>query len=340
MFDFVTIGGATRDIFFKTDKGWVSKGKNILKQSIMCFEYGAKVIPKEAYFSFGGGAVNTAVSFTRLGLKAATIISLGDDENADAALDYLKKERVKVNPQFVRSRGINGTGISVIIVDKGGDHTAILYRGTNNKLKIKNWDWINKTKWVYVSSLTGQSDLILSRLKREISKSKTKLVWNPGHAQFKRGYKSLKGLLSRTHVLILNKDEALEFLLTKRKVKNCNDVRSLIAEIREWGPEIVVITDGKRGTYVSEDSKIFFAPPMKTKVVDTTGAGDAFGSSFVAGLEMYKDTKKALNLASVNASSVVSKYGTQAGLLKISQIRRVKKSVKISEVKKFNKCES
>jgi len=52
------------------------------------------------------------------------------------------------------------------------------------------------------------------------------------------------------------------------------------------------------------------------KRVDTTGVGDAFGSSFVAGLELYKgNIQKAMHLGVKNTASVVSQQGAQNGLL-------------------------
>lgn len=328
IFDFVTIGAATRDIFFKTDRDWVVKNEDPLKQRLMCFEYGAKVIPKDAHFAFGGGAANTAISISRLGLRVSAIASLNEDETADAILKHLKTERVKTN--LAISKGHYRTGLSVIIVDKNGDHTAILYRGTNNNLSIKNWDFLEKTKWIYMSSLTGKSELVLNRLERELFKCRTKFAWNPGGTQLKKGYEGLKKLISQTDALILNKDEAAELVSSKDKKIDCQNINSLIYEIKHWGSKIVIITDGANGAFAFDGKVIYQAKTVKAKVIDTTGAGDAFGSSFVAGLEILKDTKKALALATINASSVVSHYGAQAGLLPLYKVKGLNK-VKVLE---------
>lgn len=333
MFDFVTIGGATRDILFKTDKDWIVKNKDPLRQRLMCFEYGAKVVPREVHFSFGGGALNTAVSFTRLGLKAIAYISLGCDETADAILENLKKEKVEVN--LIPCQGLHRTGISVIIADRNGDHTAILYRGTNSKLNIKNWDFLKKTKWVYISSLTGESDSILKKFEKEIGKHKTKFAWNPGPVQLRKGYSGLKNLMSETDCLILNKDEATEIALSKDKDCDYRKPENLLLEIEKWGPKIVVITDGANGAFAFDGKTIFKVPAVKTKAIDTTGAGDAFSSSFTAGLEIKNSIKEALRIASVNASSVVSRLGAQNGILTKEQAEKLKNKVKVSVTNKM-----
>jgi len=85
-----------------------------------------------------------------------------------------------------------------------------------------------------------------------------------------------------------------------------------------FGPRIAVITNGRHGADVISGNKTYHQPIVKEKKrVDTTGVGDAFGSSFVAGLELYhNDIKRALLLAAKNSAAEVSQQGAQKGLLK------------------------
>jgi sugar/nucleoside kinase (ribokinase family) len=56
--------------------------------------------------------------------------------------------------------------------------------------------------------------------------------------------------------------------------------------------------------------------------VDTTGIGDSFNSSFLAGLEIYKgDIQKSLELGAKNSASVISQQGAQNGLLTIKDLK-------------------
>ena len=78
-----------------------------------------------------------------------------------------------------------------------------------------------------------------------------------------------------------------------------------------------VMTDGPKGAYVSDGEYFYQAKIFKEKkLVDRTGAGDAFGSGFVAGLIQKEDVLRALRLASANATSVVETVGAQAGILR------------------------
>ena len=99
-------------------------------------------------------------------------------------------------------------------------------------------------------------------------------------------------------------------------------MKNLLSALSFYGPKIVVITGGREGADAIFKGKIYHQPIIKEKRrADTTGVGDAFGSAFIAGLELYKrDIKKSLLLAARNASSVVSLPGAQNGMLRKKDI--------------------
>jgi sugar/nucleoside kinase (ribokinase family) len=89
----------------------------------------------------------------------------------------------------------------------------------------------------------------------------------------------------------------------------------------------LVITDAERGSKVSDGKTVWRAGVFRErKLADRTGAGDAFGSGFVAGL-MQKGEKcekgickpqniaYALRLASANATSNIESIGAKSGIL-------------------------
>jgi ribokinase len=352
-FDVVTIGGATRDITFFTDQGvLIDNKKDPTRERLFAFEYGAKIKIKEAYFTLGGGACNTAVAFSRLGLRAAPIIRIGNDKNGQAILDDLKKEGI--NTKFVQVDKKLPTGFSFIVASgRGRDHVAFLYRGANDKLLTDSHRFFtdfhrSQIKWFYVSSLTGRNwKNILNKLYNisnfQSSTFNPQICWNPGATQLKAGYRGLAKYLRKTDVLILNKDEATELVLSQQSRIKQLTIKKLLKVILSWGPKIAVITCGAKGAYIGEiigeirgktcdelaepfvkirDIKVYYSPALKKKKVDTTGAGDAFGSSFIAGLILYKNNiKKALKLAILNSGSVVQHIGAQNGLLKMSDVR-------------------
>jgi len=321
--DVVTVGGATRDIMFYSNEGiLVENPGDILRQKLIGFEYGAKIKPTDLRLVLGGGGCNAAVSFARLGLKTASFIRLGLDRDGDAVQAELVDE--KINPRFIERDAKERTGLSFIVIDNAsGEHVAFLHRGANDQMLMSQTELRRaRTKWFYVSSLSGKYwKRSLQNLTRYLDyHKKIRLAWNPGSTQLASGRTGLSRLLKLTEVLILNQDEATELVLSGNKKNVIKNIWSMAKVLHSWGPNIVVITKGKKGAIVYDGQNRYIEKATSTKRLDTTGAGDAFGSSFVAGLIMYRsNVQRALRLAIVNSGSVVGAIGAQEALLKKKQ---------------------
>ncbi len=326
--DVITVGGAVKDITFYTNQGKIiPTPHDLTAQKMLAFEYGAKIDTKEVHLSWGGGAANSAMSFSNMGLKSATLVRLGRDEVGKELLKNLKK--VGIDTRLVQFDNKLATGFSIIvgIESKDRDHVGFLYRGANNNLDIpKNIKSALVPSCIYISSLSGQNWLKnLKNIFLLAKNSKSKIAWNPGNLQLQGGKRILGSFLKDANILILNKDEAIELVLSGMKIgkKNpsyLNKPLYLLNILHEWGPKIVVITEGKKGSWSFDGKKIFRQKAIKTKVADTTGVGDAFGSTFVSGLLLKNDIKKSLQMAALNSSSVAKKVGAQNGLLKKDEI--------------------
>jgi sugar/nucleoside kinase (ribokinase family) len=78
----------------------------------------------------------------------------------------------------------------------------------------------------------------------------------------------------------------------------------------------LVITDGAKGARIWLRGKMHYQPSLSKKVVDTTGAGDSFCSSFLAGYIFYcGNILKALKLAALNSAYNLTGIGAQDPLL-------------------------
>lgn len=325
-FQVVTIGGATRDINFYTREGKVmSNPDDLTRQKLIGFEYGGKLISEKVNFSLGGGGCNTAACLSRLGLKVASFVCVGKDREGEAVIANLKQERVDTS--FVSYSPTFSTGFSFVIIDENLDeHVIFLYRGANNYLTIKKNELLGlKTDWLYVSSLSGHHWREISEKVLEAVKKKGfKLAWNPGETQLKAGKKGLNKLLKYTDVLLLNKDESIRLVMSDRgKIKGINDPRVISKIIQGWGPKVFVLTNGRKGAYAYDGQKIHYSPIYPIKVADTTGAGDAFGASFIAGLKMFKnDLDKAIKVATINTAFQVSVLGAQKGILFLKDLKK------------------
>lgn len=322
-YDVVTIGGATEDLAIHTDEGLIiNNKKDILRQKLVAFEYGAKVKVTKSSGSFGGGAVNAAISLSRLGFKVASLVAVGNDERGSRIIKNLKKE--KVNTKLVQIIKNEASGFTTSIVCQDNEHVSFPVRGANSMLTIANniSRKLKKTDWLYLTSLSGKKEAWLKVLDPIFKLIDVKIAWNPGHLQLIEGKKTLSKFLKKTDLFIVNIDEARELVMSddkygKNKADFFNDTKKLLKIIKQWVAGTVVITEGKKGaTAIGTDNKIYKISSNPIKQVNTVGVGDAFGSSLVAGLKMYDgDILKAMELGKSNAASVITKEGAQTGLL-------------------------
>jgi len=324
-YDFITIGGATEDITFYTDEGvLINNKKDLIRQKLLAFEYGAKVKVDKSFSGFGGGAANAAVNLSNFGFKTACLSAIGEDARGQRILNNFQKRGVDI--ALVQKIKNIETGFSFLLVGPSNEHIVFSNRAANSQLRITNYALriMENTGWFYLTSLSGDWHAALDKI---FSVKGVKIAWNPGHRQILTGLKGIGKYFKKTTSLIVNKDEAIELVMSDKKYKTksrafLNNVKNLLIALNSYGFKIVVITCGRLGADAISESKIYHQPIIKEqKRADTTGVGDAFGSSFVAGLELYKqDIKKSLLLAARNAASVVGSPGAQNGLLTKKEI--------------------
>ncbi len=328
MFDCITFGGATRDIFFKTAKGVIFPDPEDAEEKMLAFKYGQKIITDNAYFSFGGGAFNAAVSMAKSGLKVAAHINVGRDESAYSIVQQLKF--LGIDTSLVMTDPENHTAMSILVIDKK-DHVAFLHRGANNYLKTPPADKLKNTKWFFITSLTGESAKMLPDLIDFASTNNIKVALNPGSAQLKGDCRQLKALIEKIELLILNREEAETLICSNEACEIIEDNNVLLSKAQKLGAKRVIITEGAKGSYYTDSELVNFEPAFKENgvAVDTTGAGDAFGSTFMANIIQGASTPLAQKRAAVNAASVTEYIGAQEGLLTPKAIEAKLKKIKV-----------
>lgn len=310
-FDLITVGGATVDISFYSKEGELISTGNAIKQKLLAFEYGAKIVADRVFNTFGGGCANVAVSASRLGLRTATVCRLGKDDFGKRVLANLTANKVDVG--LIRLDDKNPTGFTVILTadNPSKEHIAFVYRGANAALSASDISGSLNTKWFYVTSLPAVG---WQRIMDKLVASGKKIAWNPGNEQLK-DITAVKKYLKKIEVLIVNHDEALEF-------KKLKDMKGLLAYLKSLGPKIVVITDSANGAYAIDDKKQYFMKARSLKPINTLGVGDAFGSALTSALVYDKNIKEALTWGIKNSASVVAHIGAQKGLLTKREIEK------------------
>ena len=321
MYDIITFGSATVDAFAKTDIETICINHHGETEEFIAYEAGSKIIINDLDFQIGGGKTKTDCAFSRLGLSTAFCGNLGNDTNAESVKTLLEKENI----DFVGVQGRGQTGYSMVLDSCVDDRTILTFKGVNNNLKYSDIDKKKlNARWFYFSSLMGESYKTFVKLTEYAQKKAIKVAFNPSSYLAKKGAKALKKPLQNTDLLILNLEEA-KLLVGDKKVKE------LLKSLRELGPKTVVITDGSLGAY-AHNGKAHYAPSLKVKVKETTGAGDAFASAFLAGLYYKNDIKYALRLGVVNSTSVIKHLGAKNKLLSLKEAQKEIKKVGVKSI--------
>lgn len=325
MFDVITIGSATKDVFLRSKEFKVFPEKKLITGKGVCFNLGSKIEVEDIFLETGGGATNTAVAFSRLGLKTAAIFKIGKDIPGLNVVRDLRNENVSTKFTIIGKK--QNTGYSNIILLGTGERTVLVYRGANNLIEAKDIKFRElKTKWLYLAPLSGNSKKIIPKLISYAKKNKIKVAMNPSESLIR---KMPAGILKNVDILILNREEAS--ILTKVKYTEEDKIFRKLCRLTKG---FVAMTEGKRGAVICDGYFKYRCNSPYVKVVDTLGAGDAFGSGFTAAIIKTDDIERAIYLGTMNSCSVIQQYGAKPGLLRLSDVNKCMGLLKRIKIKK------
>lgn len=362
----LTIGGATQDVFvLYSDEESMHLQVGHETQSFTLLRKGSKIEVDKLHYATGGGATNSAVSFQRLGLDACAFFKIANDTQGTFVLNQLSQENVSTNHLITHD---TCTGISLVIPSFEGDRTIFAYRGANATIKESEipTELIKTADHLYITSLSGESSQLLLLITQLAKQHGIPVANNPGKSQLLAGADILQKSLPNIDILILNDIEAQQLMLslvqTSEKLKSkihqeefkkeknsvpellklpitieniCFNLRHFFTEILESGPRIVVVTNGQEGVYVATKDIIYFHPSIPAEVVNTIGAGDAFGSCFVASIIEDSSIEQAIVNGIINASSAISHLDAKTGLLNKNALEQQAAKVGTQSVRTF-----
>ena len=301
MFDVICVGSANIDVFASTKFSHLKK----LTNGMIAYPVGEKILLDHINFTSGVGGSNAAVVLSRRSHRVAFIGSLG----ADVSAEIIKKEFRKEKITDLSHTHHFPTGYSIVLDSVKHDRTIFVYKGANNHLDFSE---IPESKlhaqWFYFATMMGKSYTSLEKLADYAERHHIKILFNASSYLVAKGKKFLKKILDKTTILVLNLEEA-QTLVGKGSSEN------ILQRLRLLGPQIVIITNGEEGVRVFDGQKTYFARPHTIKVVETTGAGDAFASGFLSGYIRKKDIPFAVQCGMHNAESVIQGHGAKTRLL-------------------------
>ncbi len=310
-FDLLSIGDASLDVFIHpTESETLCSLKD--RECLICFSYGDKIPVKDLVFSIGGNAANNSIGASRLGVRTAGILTIGDDTTGKHIRETLEKEKVDMN--YVYTQPNSNSNFSSVIT-YSGERTIFVYHAPR---EYRFPDEMPNSSWVYLTSMGETFRPFYERfLEWKKNHPEVKLAFNPGSWQFRAGIDSFRTILEVTDLLFVNREEAEK--ITGKKAETGQE-KELLSELAKIGVKIAVITDGGNGSYVYDGQRYLHCGVLPVDAFERTGAGDAFGSGFLASMIKGNSVDDSLFWGTVNSSSVIGYTGAQRGLLKSEEI--------------------
>jgi sugar/nucleoside kinase (ribokinase family) len=328
----ICVGSTSKDIFLPTDEGRILETpEDIISKRKAAFEIGGKYRVPDRYEAVGGVAANIAQALALLGVEAAVMSRIGDDEMGRWILREFGKRGVPTDLVQVDPEAASDLSAIVILENAGGERIIFHNRDSNERLRIEG-DRLRGAEWVFVSSLNGDWEAKIRDVYDAAGRYGVRIAFNPGQHNLRANPDLILEKISETGILVLNKDEAIELLLVSGRETDRHRLENeafLLSGLVDVGADIVAVTDGLRGAWVSDGTRSYHADAVPVeRPKDTTGAGDAFAAAFFAGVACFgADLSEAIRFGIAESASVVTEYGTTAGQLSLADLRLRSESV-------------
>lgn len=316
----ICIGSSTQDVFFPTREGKIIETPNeVTSQRKIAFELGAKYKINECFESLGGCSANVAAGLARQNMQVSHYTVTGNDLIGQWIKQKHEDEGIGTNLIEICDCK---SDLSFILVDENsGERTIFHHKEADEKFEFDP-DKLSKTDWIYIGDIFGDWEKIISEITGKAAAEKISVAFNPRQNMISADNKKLFELFGLCEIIFLNKDEAIEIIVNHNSQLESQDEEYLLGELKKSGGRIFALTDGERGAWASDGKSVEHVDAIKIdKVVDTTGAGDAFASGFLAAYIKGKDLKECLRWGITNGANVVKYYGGVAGLLKEEEIK-------------------
>lgn len=254
----------------------------------------------------GGSAANTIIGLSRLNRKTSIIGKIAEDDEGEVIELNLAFNGVYTNNLIYSSEG--STGKVLGFVDSEGNRALYVDAGVNDEIKIAeiNPRNVNVSKIMHYTSFVGDSFKTQIELLDDLKEDMI-LSFDPGMIYVEKGLEALKPILERTNILLINESE-LRILYDDLEESS---IEELAKKVLDSGIETVVVKKGSEGVYATTYTEKCDVPAFKSKVVDTTGAGDSFNSGFLYGQLNGFNLEQSCILGNFTASKAIEAIGME-----------------------------
>ena len=266
----------------------------------------------EIFEIFGGKGANQAVAAARTGGNVTFVGCVGNDNIGERMVANFNNENI--DTQNIKIVDDVKSGTALIFVDKKGENSIVVAPEANNKVTPETID--------NLTTIIAQADLIMMQL--EIPYETVKFVC----AEAKRLHKTVMlntapgrklddDTLSAVEYLVLNETE-MEIITGKTLTDD--NIGNLCNELRNLGSKNIIVTLGKKGSYVYTDEIKQMVAGHKVTAIDTTAAGDTYCGTLATAILKNTDIISAVKFANAAGAISVTKMGAQPSIPRLNEI--------------------
>ena len=255
----------------------------------------------------GGKGANQAVAAARLNADTGFIACVGDDAFGINIRENFKMDNINI--AGVKMEPNCPTGIAMIQVSDSGENSICISAEANARLTAEaiepDLERIRAAKYLLMQLETPMSGI--EKASCVAKEARTNVILNPAPAR-----ELSDELLACVDVITPNETEAE--VLTGITVIDDDSAQEAANVLHRKGIEIVMITLGAKGVWLSENGRGELITGFKVDATDTTAAGDTFNGALVTGLLEDLPLKSAIKFAHAAAAISVTRFGAQTSI--------------------------
>lgn len=280
---------------------------------------GETILGEDFVVGPGGKGSNQSVAAGKAGASVEFITKIGDDDYGKMALSTYLQTNVGTHNVFQSK--VHSTGVAAILLDKVSGNNAIsVVPGAAGALTKEDIDSARDTiinSSIFLTQLEAPIDVVVYALKIAKDNNVTTIL-NPAPAA-----KLNKDIFPLIDYFTPNESEASFYI--DGNIETVEDAKKYAINILDLGVNNVLITLGEKGVYFANKNENHFEPSLNLadKVVDTSGAGDAFNGAFATALCENKSVIESIKFANCFAGISTTRIGTANSMPERDEIDKI-----------------
>lgn len=303
-FDLAVLGEVAVDVILagvdKVPKSWSALGRT-----------------KAAGIFTAGSAGYVAQCYSKLGGRAAIVGRIGDDHAGRMVLEGFRQSNVSTRYLLTDKKA--RTEVSTVLVYNNGNKASIITKIPSLNSRFLDSTFLEKTKalhiggYLLIPSLWGNN---IRSLLRKATRENVVVSLDPQMSATGQWSKAFRGVFEQLHVLLLDEMEAIRISKKKRLI-------DAIEHLHRNGVQTVAIKAGRKGCLVSGCGKLYSAKGLRSKVVSTIGAGDAFDAAFIYGTLRNWPLRKVAEFSNAAGSVSTTQLGCATAIPQAKDLERL-----------------